>query len=434
MIIGTDAASLTRSIEREVITGGLAPGAALPSIRALAGHLGLSPTTVAAAYRELRQRGVLVSHDRSRTVVAHRPPLAVRLGPQSAAGLVDLASGNPDPALLPGLAAPWSHVTPTHRLYGTDVCNPALLEAARADLAPDGVPTDRLAVVGGGLDGLERVLAVHGRPGDRVAVEDPAYIGALDLIRSIGLVPAPVETDDAGMLPDRLTAVLEQGATTVLLVPRAQNPTGAALTAARAVALRDVLTRHPRVLVVEDDPAGPISGAAYHRVVADHPRWATIRSLTKTLGPDLRVAILAADEETSARVLGRQRLGTGWVSHLLQEVTAAVWTAARTDGTLDRAAATYGERREALAGDLRRHGLDVHGASGLNVWLRVPEEVPVVQGLASRGWGVQAGEPYRFTSRPAIRITTARLAVEDAPALVSDILDVLDQRLGTRRG
>lgn len=434
VIIGHDAASLSRSVEKGVIAGALRPGDAVPSVRALARDLELSPTTVAAAYRDLRQRGVLVSHDRSRTVVAHRPPLAIRLSPELPPGTVDLASGNPDRQLLPDLAGPWSRIAPAHRLYGTEVRSPSLERLARRDLAEDAIPTEHLAIVGGGLDGIERVLEVHCRVGDRVALEDPGYAGSLDLIRSLGLIPVPVGVDDAGMLAHELSGVLARGVTTVLQVPRAHNPTGAALTAERAGNLRAVLARHPDVLVVEDDHAGVISGAPYHRIVEDHARWATIRSVAKSLGPDLRVAVLAGDDDTVTRVLGRQRLGTGWVSHLLQDLTAETWEAARSDGTLRRAATSYAARREALVAALRAEDVPAWGASGLNVWVPVTEEVPVVQGLASRGWAVQAGEAYRIDSAPAVRITTAGLPVDRVPELVTDLLDVLAQRLGSRRG
>lgn len=434
VIIGHDAASLIRSVERGVVVGALRPGNAVPSVRALARELGLSPTTVASAYRDLRQRGVLVSHDRSRTVVAHRPPLAIRLAPERLAGTLDLASGNPDPALLPDLTAPWARVEPSHRLYGTDARSPALDRLAREGLAEDAIPTDHLAIVGGGLDGIERVLEVHGRLGDRVAIEDPGYVGTLDLIRTLGLIPVPVTVDDAGMIPDALAGALERGVTTVLQVPRAHNPTGAALTAQRATRLREVLAGFPEVLVVEDDHAGDISGADYHRIVEGHARWATIRSVAKSLGPDLRVAILAGDDDTVTRVLGRQRIGTGWVSHLLQDVTVATWEAARSGGILREAAARYTERREALVSQLRTEGVEAHGASGLNVWVRVPEEVPVVQGLAIRGWAVQEGEAFRLETPPAVRITTAALPIERVPDLVGDLVEVLDRRLGTRRG
>jgi DNA-binding transcriptional MocR family regulator len=106
----------------------------------------------------------------------------------------------------------------------------------------------------------------------------------------------------------------------------------------------------------------------------------------------------------------------------------------RTDGTLLRARASYAERRDALLTALEEHGLAAHGRTGLNVWIPVPEEVPVVQGLLTRGWAVQAGEPFRLVSPPGIRVTVSELPTVRAGALAADLAEVLDQRLGTRRG
>jgi DNA-binding transcriptional MocR family regulator len=434
-IRGSSAAGIVRSVERGVTSGALRPGEAVPSVRGLAAALGVSPTTVASAYRDLRQRGVLVSHDRSRTTVGHRPPLAGRLFPDIPAGAVDLASGNPDPALLPVLGPTLAVSTPPTRLYGTEPAHPPLLARAEDALREDGVDPSHLAVVGGAHDGIERVLEVHLRVGDRVGVEDPGYIGSLDLVRAMGLAPVPVAVDDEGVTTAGLGAALERGISALLLVPRAQNPTGAATSAARARELRTLLTAYPEVLVVEDDHAAAVAGPPLHPISdPTRERWAVVRSVAKGLGPDLRVAVLAGDEDTVARVLGRQRLGTGWVSHLLQRLAVDVWATAVDDGTLEHAAAVYAARRDALQQALAAHGLRSHGVSGLNVWVPVPEEVPVVQGMAARGWAVQAGEPFRVDAPSAVRITTAALPVERAGAVADDLAEVLEHRLGTRRG
>lgn len=434
-IRGSSAASIIRSVEHGVISGALQPGEPVPSVRALARTLEVSPTTVAAAYRDLRQRGVLVSHDRSRTVVGHRPPLSVRLAPPIPPGSIDLASGNPDPALLPDLAPAIEHLDPRPRLYGAAPGHPRLLALAATALAGDGLPTDHLAVVSGGLDGIERVLEVHLRVGDRIAVEDPGYVGSIDLARAMGLIPVPVAVDDDGPTPEGLAAALDRGVHALLVVPRAQNPMGAAISAERARALRALLDDHPDVLVIEDDHAAAVAGPPLHPLSdPSRERWVAVRSVAKGLGPDLRVAVVTGDEDTVARVLGRQRLGTGWVSHLIQQLAADTWDRARRDGTLDHAAATYGRRRDALIDALAEREIAAHGVSGLNVWVPVVEEVPVVQGLAARGWAVQAGEPFRIDAEPAVRITTAALPTEHVPELVAALEDVLAQRLGTRRG
>jgi DNA-binding transcriptional MocR family regulator len=433
-IRGDSAATIVASIERGVGTGALHPGDTVPSVRALARELGISPTTVANAYRDLRQRGVLVSHDRSRTVVGHRPPVAGRLAPDVPPGVVDLASGNPDPTLLPDLGPALASLPTRHRVYGADAGVDALVELARADLAADGIPGEHLAVVGGGLDGIERVLEVHLRVGDRIAVEDPGYIGSIDLARALGLTPVPVPVDDDGPTPAGLEEALASGARALLIVPRAQNPTGAAVGAERAAELRTVLSDHPEVLVIEDDHAAPVAGTDHHPLAPGRARWAVVRSFAKALGPDLRTAVVAGDEDTIARVVGRQRLGTGWVSHLLQRLTATVWAQARSERVLLRARATYAERRDALLDALRDQGIEAHGRTGLNVWVPVREEVPVVQGLLARGWAVQAGEPFRLTSPPAIRVTIAALPPARARRLAEDLTEVLEHRLETRRG
>jgi DNA-binding transcriptional MocR family regulator len=434
-IRGSSAASVVRSVERGVTSGALRPGEAVPSVRALARELDLSPTTVAAAYRDLRQRGVLVSHDRSRTVVGHRPPLTGRLAPEIPEGARDLASGNPDPALLPDLRPAIATLPATVRLYGGDPGHPPLLARALSALAADGLPTGHLAVVAGGLDGIERVLEVHLRVGDHVAVEDPGYTGAIDLVRAMGLTPVPVAVDDEGPTVDALAEALGRGVQAFLVVPRAQNPTGAAIGATRAHDLRALLAEHPEVLVIEDDHAAAVAGAPLHPLTdPSRERWVAVRSTAKGLGPDLRVAVLTGDEDTVARVLGRQRLGTGWVSHLLQHLAATAWEQAVDDGTLARAAATYAERRAALVDALADRGIVAHGRSGLNVWVPVSEETPVVQGLGARGWAVLGGEPFRLEAPPAVRITIAALPADRADDLAADLADVLDQRLGTRRG
>jgi DNA-binding transcriptional MocR family regulator len=430
-IRGRRAAAIAASVEAQVREGRLAPGAALPTVRALARRLEVSPTTVAAAYRTLRARGLVVAAGRRGTRVSPAPPVPpTAFAPRPLPpGVRDLATGNPDPALLPRLApalARLARADPDPHLYAEAVHLPALLERAAADFAADGIPADALSVVSGALDGIERVLLAHLRPGDAVAVEDPAFAGVLHLVRALGLVPVAVAVDDAGPRPAPLARALRGGARAFVLTPRAHNPFGSALDAARAAALRAVLHEHPGVLVVEDDHAGAAAGVAAHSVcAAGVERWAVVRSVSKTLGPDLRLAVLAGDAETVARVEGRQLLGTRWVSHLLQHLVVDLWADRTVQRLLARAARTYAERRAALVGALEARGIPAHGRSGLNVWIPVPEETAAVQGLLAAGFAVRAGEVYRLEAPPAIRVTTAALPAEQAPRLAEALARLL---------
>lgn len=103
--------------------------------------------------------------------------------------------------------------------------------------------------------------------------------------------------------------------------PRAHNPTGCNPSAPRARALSRVLAKHPHVVVILDDHFALLSNAAYHSALpAGTRRWALVRSLTKALGPDIRMALVASDEATSRQLRLRLASGTNWVSHLLQDM------------------------------------------------------------------------------------------------------------------
>lgn len=428
-IRGRTAQAIARDLESTIRDGRIATGGRLPAVRALADALGVSPTTVNAAYRSLRGRGLIIGAGRRGTSVRGRPALRTALVMPVPAGAIDLATGNPDPALLAPLARVLQRIDVPPHLYGERHEFPALRELLADSFAADGIPSEHLAVVSGALDGIERVLGSQLRPGDRIGVEDPGFSNVLDLVAALGLEVVPVAIDDSGILPTALEAALEAGIAALIVTPRAQNPMGAALDADRTRALRRVLRARPDLLVVEDDHAGAVAGAGVQTLwERGRERWAVVRSTSKTHGPDLRLAALVGDAETMARVAGRQRIGFRWVSHLLQRIVFELESDATSRRRVQRAARAYAERREALVSALGARGITAHGRSGLNVWVPVPEEVPVVQSLAASGFAVSAGERFRLRAGPAIRVTIATLAPARAPVLA----DAIAASLGTR--
>jgi DNA-binding transcriptional MocR family regulator len=420
------AGDIATGLEAAVRKGDVQPGDRLPPIRALAAELAVSPMTVASAYRELRRRGLISTAGRRGTHVSMRPPLPVRSGLVVPDGARDVASGNPDPELLPRLDVALGRIDTDAHAYLEEGKLPELVELARAQLAADRIPAPAIAVVGGALDGIERVLAAHLRPGDTVAVEDPGFVRAYDLLRPLGLDLEPVRLDDLGPRPDDLERALGRGVQAVVLTPRAQNPTGAALDPARAMNLRWILAAHEDVLVIEDDHAAGVAGRpALSTVTADRPNWAIVRSVSKALQPDLRLAILAGDATTIARVEGRQQIGTGWVSRILQRIVAAFWSDPEIIAGLDRTERTYTERRDAAIRALAEYGITARGRSGLNVYVPVADEAAAVAGLLERGWAVMGCERWRLESGPAIRVTTAALPVDDAEPFAADLAAAL---------
>ncbi len=148
-------------MERAVGTGELSPGQLLPPMRELAGELGVNPNTVAAAYRTLRERGVIETSGRRGSRVRSRPASTARdsLRVDVPPGVRDLSQGNPDPALLPPLhdaftaAARYNAQRPG--LYGQEPVDPEFARLARAAFDADAVPEGPVAVTSGSLDAID---------------------------------------------------------------------------------------------------------------------------------------------------------------------------------------------------------------------------------------------------------------------------------------
>ena len=189
-ITGTRYVQIADGIEAAIAAGKVAAGERLPTVRRLASALGVSPTTVSAAFAALKRRGLLVTSGRRGTAVSLRPPVSSRVGPDLPVpdGVLNLAGGSPNPQLLPALAPALAKIDSSPHLYSTEVVDAELERLARRSFAASGVKASAISVTSGALDGLERVLLAHLRPGDRVAVEDPGFTGVLHLLASMGLL------------------------------------------------------------------------------------------------------------------------------------------------------------------------------------------------------------------------------------------------------
>lgn len=422
-ITGSGAEAIATNVEEAISTGALPPGAELPPIRELAMRLGVNANTVAAAYRLLRDRGAVETAGRRGTRVRDRPATT----PRSLRGLAvppgarDLSTGNPDPALLPIAAAELPRAGTRRRrapvLYGEPAVSPELADYAEASLRADGVSAEHLAVTAGALDGIERVLAAHLRPGDRVAVEDPGWANLLDLLAALGFSVEPVRVDDDGPLVADVAGALRQGARALVVTTRAQNPTGAAVSAGRADELRRLLADHADVVLVEDDHCAGIAGVSLHTLAGSTRHWAFVRSASKAYGPDMRLAILAGDRRTVERVQGRLRLGPGWVSYLLQDLAVSLWRDKAANRLVHKAQAVYTRNRDLLRSALGERDIVAHGRSGLNVWIPVPDETVAITRLLGAGWAAAPGTRFRIDTPPGMRITVSTLDAAEIDAL-----------------
>ncbi|WP_341644019.1 MocR-like B6 salvage transcription factor PtsJ [Thauera sp. SDU_THAU2] len=430
-IVGKTAAEIFDNIRTLTQTGVLEPGQALPPVRDLAVTLGVNRNTVAMAYKRLVAAGVAITQGRLGTVIRERPGPGEQEGSVPDSPLADLGGGNPNPHWLPDMPAILASTPYRPRLYGEATVDPALEAAARQWMTGQCPERFEINLTHGAVDAVERLLAAYLVTGDKVAVEDPCFLSHINVLRINGFQPLGVAVDAEGMRIEALEQALAQGVQAVILTPRAHNPTGCSLSAARARRLCAVLARHPQVLVIIDDHFARLAFTDYHDAVPPAARrWALIRSVSKMLGPDLRLAFVASDEQTAQRLRLRLAPGTNWVSHLLQDAVGACLASVEVSARIEQARVDYARRRQIMATALAEHGIAVAApADGLNLWLPLPgNSRQAVLALAQRGWLVRGGEPFGVQS-PAhgLRITISTIDEASAQAVAQAVSQAIDR-------
>jgi DNA-binding transcriptional MocR family regulator len=424
-IRGSSASEIADSLRALVERGGLRAGDALPPVRTLAESLGVNRNTVSAAYRQLTTAGLVVTLGRGGTRIAGATAVAQEGFADTV--LRDVGTGNPDPSFIPDPSRALATLAGRPILYGEPVIDPDLERWAQewmsADLEPASI---RLTITSGAADAVERLLAQALTREDAVALEDPCFLASIHTVRMGGYRAIPVPVDEEGMTVEGLRAALAHGVRAIVCTPRAQNPTGASLTADRAAALRDVLREHPYVLVIEDDHYSMLSRSDFHSLIGpEHRRWALVRSVSKFLGPDMCLAVTASDPETAQRLAMRLTPGTTWVSHLLQRLTHALVTDREALERVDAAAEHYAARNAAFAALLSAEGIPVRAQDGLNLWVTLPVPARAVsEQLMRRGWLARAGDEFDLVpAAPShrLRLTVHDLSDDDARQLAADI-------------
>ncbi len=393
-------------------------GERLPPVRRIAQQLGVSPTTVSEAWRELARTGAIETRGRNGTFVRHPDPvLAPRRYRQvtdaRAAFDLDLSTGTPDPALLPPIVDAITRAAARGDLTANYADDPVLPELGR--LLRDRWPfaPEALTVVDGAMDALDRILREVVRIGDRVIVESPTFPPLLDLLNVLGAEAVGVPLDAAGMRPGELAGSLVAARpSVVVLQPRAQNPTGASCTLDRIAELAAVLA-DTDALVVEDDHSGDIASAALVSIGRWHPtRTVRIHGFSKSHGPDLRLAAIGGAAAPVERLATRRQLGPGWSSRLLQATLADLLADSVSQACVEHAARTYLARQIAFTDACRALGIELaFVADGINAWVPVADEQHAMVALAARGIGVAPGAPFSVArGAPHVRVTVAGVA------------------------
>ncbi len=404
-------------------SGRLPAGASLPPVRELAATLGVNRNTVAAAYRRLVLAGLAQTQGRLGTLIRDARSAGEQEGAQADSPLIDLASGNPNPCWLPDPRAALPAYRP--RLYGEATLNPGLRDYLQTWFSPDCPPDFEIDLAHGAVDAIERLLGAYLVAGDKVAVENPCFLSSINTLRTLGLQALSVPVDRQGMATSALQTALAKGARAVILTPRAHNPTACSMSESRAREVSRLLARHPDVLLIIDDHFALLSRSPYYSALPRRAgRWALVRSFSKALGPDLRMAAIASDPSTSAQLRLRLASGTNWVSHLLQDMAETALTHPESIRQLSAARADYQQRRQTFEAALRNQGISflAHG-DGLNLWVPLPaQDLDVAQDLARQGWLLRHGQAFSVQAPvQGLRITLSTLLPAQCEQLARDL-------------
>jgi DNA-binding transcriptional MocR family regulator len=410
-----NARKLAEAITEAVRSGRLTRGDRLPPIRDVARQFKISATTVSAAWSLLNQEGTITTaRRRGTTIAAPHPGRRYRRNFDPASRLpVDVSHGEPDPALLPDLAAALAAMSP--RFPGPSFLDePVLPELERVLRQEWPYAAESMTVVNGVINGLELITRVAVPAGTHVVVEDPCFPPLLDLLDDRRVAVTGVPLDAEGMLPDALDRALRRPVAAIYLQPQGQNPTGITMSPARARRLADLAARS-RALVIEDAAGAAVSCGT----LSSLGRWIPgqtvhVRNFSKSHGVEVRVAALSGPGELIDRVTSLRQIGQGWTSRILQRLLYTLLTDTQSQQVVTRARDRYRERRAAMVGHLTSEGIQVAGADGYNVWLPVADESAAMMQAARHGVGVAPGAPFTIAAgHPHVRVTTSSLSGED---------------------
>jgi len=246
--------------------------------------------------------------------------------------VISLAGGLPSPAAFPveALAEATDEVLrvgPEAALqYSTTEGHPGL-RAWVADRCP--MPTDpsQVLVTHGSQQALDLLVRASVAPGDAVALADPGYVGALQVLRLAGADLVGIPADGEGLRVDVLADHLAAGLRPALVyvVAEFDNPSGVTLSAERRAALAHLADRYG-FLIVEDDPYGALrwSGARLPALSTLSDRVVTLGTTSKVLAPGLRVGWAVAPAPLVARLVVLKQAADLHTSSLNQAVVAAV--------------------------------------------------------------------------------------------------------------
>ena len=254
------------------------------------------------------------------------------------------------------------------------------------------VNPDNILITSGSQQALDLLGKIFINRGDRIMVESPTYMGALQAWNSYGAEYVPVPSDDDGMITDALEEALRIGPKFIYVLPNFQNPTGVTLSFARRKKLVELADRFG-IPIIEDDPYGQLRYQGEHLpsvVVLDgelHANHDTcyrgnviyLSTFSKILAPGLRLGYVIAPPEVIRKLVLAKQGADLHTATFNQVVTYEVGKGGFLDHHIHHICETYSERRDTMLDALEKYmpaGVRwTHPEGGLFLWVTLPQEI-----------------------------------------------------------
>jgi DNA-binding transcriptional MocR family regulator len=277
--------------------------------------------------------------------------------------------------------------------YGAGQGSPVLRERLAMLMAQEGCPADPedMVVTTGAQQALDLVGKVLIDPGDEIAVEAPAYVGALSAFGAYEPRYVQVDLDDEGMVVDQLEEALVRGSRPkfVYTVPNFHNPAGVTMSGRRRQQLV-ALCREARIPIVEDNPYGLLrfEGAPEPTLRSMDPHNVIyLGTVSKVFSPGVRVGWALAEPGVLQRLVLAKEAADLCGSNLNMLITERYLSGERWRTNLGNLVHAYRSRRDAMIQALREHfPADANWttpAGGFYVWVRLPDYLDAANMLAA---------------------------------------------------